>query len=212
MEWIMKAVAHHLWDQPKGMSLLELLVVIGIMGLLVAVTLPSLSGTQNSLKIHNATSAVTDQLRLARQLAVARSKPITVVVFQTQPAEGMRWAGIQLAGENVMNLYSDDDEASVGLVVAGRPVVLPAPMQFHGNAANSSLLSLPNNPRLVGLSPSVYSAKAFTFFPDGSTSLDPTRVWTLTIAAESEEGKSVPDNFASIIVDPVSGRFRTYQP
>ena len=208
----MKALGHHSRSEAKGMSLLEILVVLGIVGLLAALILPSFSGTQNSLKIRNAASAVTDQLRLGRQLAVTRSQPVTVVVFQTQPAEGLRWAGIQLAAESVLDLYDDSDETALGLVVAGRPVVLPVPMQFHGNSGNSSLLSLPDNPRLVGLSPPVHSAKSFTFFPDGSTSLDPTRVWTLTIAAESEEGKITPDNFASIIVDPVSGRFRTYQP
>lgn len=62
----------------RGFTLIELLVVMGIIGMLFAVSLPSLTSYTQSFRIKTATREVVGLLSLARSLAISSRKPRTI--------------------------------------------------------------------------------------------------------------------------------------
>jgi prepilin-type N-terminal cleavage/methylation domain-containing protein len=62
----------------RGFSLIELLVVIGVLGLLVAITVPGISGFAGSVRVSGAANTLAADLRYARALASAQRKTYAV--------------------------------------------------------------------------------------------------------------------------------------
>lgn len=196
----------------SAFSLLEILVVLAIVSSLALLLVPRVSETQNNLRLKSSAMLVADYLRLGRQMAVSSSVPVEVVLFEISDAAGARWAGIQLANKITLNAYETNDGSAFDYTPATKPLVLTAPVQFSTHTANSTLHSLPINPDLATLSPGVTNARSFVFFADGSTNLDPEEVWSLTLVLQKDAASATPRDFVTILIDPVSGRSRSYQP
>jgi prepilin-type N-terminal cleavage/methylation domain-containing protein len=62
----------------RGFSLIELLVVIGVMGLLVAMTIPGISGLIRSTRVTGAANMLAADLRYAHSLASSERKTYAV--------------------------------------------------------------------------------------------------------------------------------------
>jgi len=62
----------------RGFSTVELLVVIAVIGLMVAATVPQMQPLVQQLHANTATSQVLSQLRLARQTSIAQRRSIQV--------------------------------------------------------------------------------------------------------------------------------------
>ena len=62
----------------RGFTLIELLVVMGIIGMLFAISLPSLTSYTNTFRIKTATREVVGLLSLARSLAISSRRQRTV--------------------------------------------------------------------------------------------------------------------------------------
>jgi prepilin-type N-terminal cleavage/methylation domain-containing protein len=63
----------------KGFSLLELMVVVGVFGLLVAVTIPGVSSYLRATRIKGAANTLAADLRYARSLSSAQRKTYAVM-------------------------------------------------------------------------------------------------------------------------------------
>ena len=62
----------------RGFSIIELLVVIGIMGVMVAIIIPFYAGYRPKLMLSRACTDVLSALRMTRQVAVAEARSHTV--------------------------------------------------------------------------------------------------------------------------------------
>jgi len=196
----------------SSFTLVELLFVIALMTALMLLIITSVSNTQNSLNLNSAAMLVSDYLRLARQTAVTTSNPVEVVLFDVSDASGVRWAGLQLAKKVAVNPYETDDSLAFGYQALTKPVILAQPVQFSVNTANSTIRSLPVNSSLTILSPLIINPRSFTFYPNGSSSMNPENIWSLTVVLMKDANATNPSNFVTILIDPVSGRSRSYQP
>jgi prepilin-type N-terminal cleavage/methylation domain-containing protein len=83
----------------QGFSLLETLIVIGVMAILASITLIKSFGTMESYRANAALDVITSQMRVARQLAIAQRRNVQVkfntgttpqtVTYQVQPGVGV---------------------------------------------------------------------------------------------------------------------------
>jgi uncharacterized protein (TIGR02596 family) len=78
----MKTTSLSAWKRTPGFTILELLAVMAIMGILLAVTVPSISGMMQSNNISSAGQTVSDQVNLARQTASAQNITVDVICMQ----------------------------------------------------------------------------------------------------------------------------------
>lgn len=62
----------------KGFSLLELMVVVGVFGVLVAASVPAISGSIRTARLEGAAATLAADLRYARSLASAQRKTYQV--------------------------------------------------------------------------------------------------------------------------------------
>jgi len=66
--------------QQKGYSLVELLLVLGIMGIFLAVSIPALGQYMRSYSARVGADEFVSHVRLARHLAISRHQPVDVTV------------------------------------------------------------------------------------------------------------------------------------
>ncbi len=106
-------------NQPeKGFSLLETLIVIGIMGILASIAIFKSFGTMETYQANSAMDIVISQLRVARQLAISQRRNVQVS-FNTA-ANPPKITYTVLAGN-----YAGSTE------VNGTPVTMPLPNQLQ---------------------------------------------------------------------------------
>jgi Tfp pilus assembly protein FimT len=96
----------------RGFTTMELLVVIGILGLALAASLPSFRSMYDGYRHRSATTRLTSHLALARQMAVRDATPYVFIVdppnsryrmFQDSDGDGT-----QDAGERAYGPYTTD--------------------------------------------------------------------------------------------------------
>jgi len=69
--------------QQKGYSLVELLLVLGIMGIFLAIAIPALGQYMRSYSARVGADEFVSHMRLARHLAIARHQPVNMTVNAT---------------------------------------------------------------------------------------------------------------------------------
>lgn len=202
----------HVRSTGAGFTLVEMLVVIGIIGLLAAMVVPALSNVLRGLQISQGGNTVSAQIDLARQLAVSKNQTIEVRFIVPPPSGNTHFQAMVLLKVN----------DPLPPVPVDKPTMLPSTVVIDSGANLSSLTQMTahtppaTDPPLASMG-AAYSYVSFRFYPDGSTSLGTTTTaggWFLTVhnLSDGDGLAKAPRNFYTIQIDPTSGRLTQFTP
>lgn len=205
----------------RAFSLVEMLAVIGVIGLIAATTTPMLFSTMKANRITASGEEVVNRISLAQQMAVSRNHEIELRFYHYEdPEDGasldhyratliVQPAPDPDAPGSVDNIVlSDLSMLKGGIVVANSESLSPVFFESGRSDSPDSEKRITNGKR-VGF-------KAIRFFPDGSCDLTKiTNEAYLTVVEERDLASAsggIPKNFFAIQVDPYTSRSTTYRP
>lgn len=186
-----------------GFSLVELLIVVAIMSVLLLLTIPAFNAVLEANKITEGARLVTGELDTASQLASARNRTIEVRLIR-KPGDTYFTA---------IQLWWPDGVFSP----AGRAVGLPTPLVILGD---NTLSPLPGTDGMfAGTMPAggTYGGNPYTAFrirASGMVEPFPTSraAFYLTLAPDRYAGGGTPINYATLQINPDTGRTMMYRP
>ncbi|HSJ01052.1 MAG TPA: Verru_Chthon cassette protein D [Verrucomicrobium sp.] len=206
----------------RGFTLVEMLFVCIVVGVLLAVAAPVGISVLQASGMNRATSMISDELNMARQLAMTRNREVEVRFYKV--ATDATTQDLQFRAFRSFLVEGDSPENVKAL---GNVQYLPESIIISADTKNSTLLDY-GNPNRSGLmlfqetlpgTSSPVDCVSFIFRPNGGTNLGPIDPpegnWYLTFhqahaVVNVETG--IPDNFCTVQIDPVSGRVRVYRP
>lgn len=195
-----------------GFSLLELLAVIAVFGIIASFTMPAVSSVMRASDLRTGSQILSEQLGLARQMAIAKNRSVEVRIYQyAVPPE---------TGEGKFRAIQTFEILDSGVAQPlGRVCRLPSSILIDSGSTLSSIITTPSSGADVGYSlPEVgksYQCVKFRFLPDGSTDLSTANSsWFLTLhhASEGDSLSQAPADYSTVQIDPANGRTRIYHP
>jgi len=192
---------------PGGFTLLELLVVLAILLVLAAVTLPAINSAMSGTNLSRAGVTVADTVLRARQEAVARSREVQVRFYNFSSAQAQGWRGIQI-------FRIEQTAAGRSTVAATRIAFLPEGTIISSNSALSPILfadpSLQGTTNLSGYGTTSYAG--FRYRPTGELSgeVNATNNF-LTLQNVTARGNP-PANYYTLQINPVTGKVTVFRP
>jgi uncharacterized protein (TIGR02596 family) len=205
----------------KGFSMIEILAVMAVMGILIAIAIPTVGPLLRASNINHAAGMITDELNQARQLALTKNRDVEVRFYQLPKKSGgtKQYRALR-------TFFTNGGDATKSKAI-GKIKFLPDPV-IISDASNFSTLLDYNNPSRAGLVRSEEAIPAitdpvtyisFTFRANGGTNLSPVTPpvgnWFLTLYLEDapkNASTQLPDNYCNVQIDPVTGRVRSYRP
>ena len=122
---------------PAGFTLVELLVVIGLIGLILATSMPALTHQADNMRLQATTREVVGLVSLARSLAISAHDAHAVVV---DPAQRQLTIVNQVSGEVLEHVVRYPSSLTVELQVGGQPAQgTPLAFQPSGALAGQSV-------------------------------------------------------------------------
>jgi uncharacterized protein (TIGR02596 family) len=210
----------------RAFTLLELLVVIGIIGLVATFAIPAIGTMINGSTLTQASQQLTNQLSAARQYAITKNRSVEVRFLKfgdpETPGESAADASTgQFRAVQLMEVLESGVAVPIDQVrILPRTVIMDSPAlsslldpsdEFGRIAKPPDTKVDPELPRGIKRQ---YQYVSFRFQPDGSTNLAPKTSWFVTLRQLKDKvaGKVPPPNFFTLQVDPVSGTTRPFRP
>jgi uncharacterized protein (TIGR02596 family) len=203
-----------------GFTLIEIMVVIGVVALIVAAMAPMVFSTLSATRLSASGETLAGQFGFAKQKAVAGNQEVEVRFFKYADPE---MAGNQplyrAVGIFTASISDNASNIEIQAEQLGEIIYLPSGVAFGESQALSPILasaSFPETPdraRSISKAPAVY--KAIRFQQDGATNLnaDPSVCYVTLVEDRFANGQGgVPRNFFAIQIDPATGRTTTYRP
>lgn len=191
-----------------GFTLLELLVVLGVISVLVVLSVPMLSSMGQGQALTKASQQMKGQFELARQLAQTKNQRVELRFYLG--------SGNELMATQVVSLDEDGNSEKPETMVS------PLPEQVASLSANpfSTLLTGAPTAKTVDRGDSWTSPSpdfAYVLFqPGGRVGLGaPTsgQTWTITLVEkQNAEATTLPDNFATLVFRPMTGLVQVVRP
>ncbi len=202
-------------------TLVEMLVVMGIMVVLLALLAPAATTILSSSNLTQSGNKVSDQFVLARQMAIASNRRVQVR-FYNLPVATVNGTTSYCA----MQIFKVEENGTTTplnkLQRLNNGIIF---VTDSGNTVSprSTLLgttvSLNGTTTLAAYGNQACPYVGFQFLPDGSTDLDPTANsaaggWLLTMVEGNKlvPATGPPVNFCTVRVDPINGRVQTFRP
>lgn len=190
----------------RGFSLTELMVVVLIVGVLAALSVPAYLGASQAAQVTTAAYRVLDSLTLARQIAISENRRVEVRLYQhAGGGEDPQYAAFAT--------YKLEPNQSTALP-AQRVEMLPRRVVIDPSDSYSPLVSRTGSSQAVN--PAAFDARydgntrCFRFHPDGTTDLARNEQWFLTLRPKSQPG--ITGNWATVMLDPVTGAAKLLRP
>lgn len=214
--------------QRAGFSLIEMMVVLGLVGLLMAFAAPNLFSLMSATSLTGEGTLLRNQLTLAQQTAVSKSADVEIRFFQMEDSS-VGGSRVIYRGYQLFQFDRTGKMAPIsGLFRIRTPVALhdgistllqPSDAQgldrkFGFVAPYTGSYPIPTG--LGGLEQETPYI-AFRFRPDGSTDL-PFRsggsdTWYLTLVqGDGALNSTSPDNFLCLQVNPYNGQISEFRP
>ncbi|HEY8966850.1 MAG TPA: Verru_Chthon cassette protein D [Candidatus Methylacidiphilales bacterium] len=197
----------------RGFSLIEITVVLALLVLAAAISVPALRHIGGGTRLASTGMLVSNNLALARQKAVLLNRPVEVRLYSFAPSDGpplKRYRALQL-----FRVEESEKVPVTPVLFFSKGIVLTE------STETTSLLSIPGQP-LPGAATGArvpgaglkYDSLSFQFRPDGSTTLDVTQKWFLTLVAETDPvvAGGLPADFLTVQIDPASGKTVSLHP
>ena len=214
----------------RGFSLIEMMVVLGVVGLLLAMSAPNLFSLLTSTSLSGEGSVLRNQLTYAQQIAVSKSSDVEVRFFKyaeaasAQPDERFRaYQLYQYNREGDMEAISEFFKIKAPVAVNEELTTILDPSmgaqsgkeQIYGSTAptaGKATVALGGE----GGQQSV-DYVAFRFRPDGSTDLKhragSNDTWYITLVqGETNVEESDPPNYLCLQVNPYNGQVSEFRP
>lgn len=186
-------------------TLVELLAVIGIMGLLAAVGVPALKGLSGSGGRKQALSQVMGALEIARNTAISNGTNAAVIFSDKASAEGYRYRSMAVVAWNPTN-------TNLPATMVGSWIVLPQGVALFPNSISALPTATNISVRILTTS-STANFPAIIFQPDGGLSEDysplPTNgvaFFEGTVTGTTPNTNSKMTNFETVRLTKYTGR------
>jgi uncharacterized protein (TIGR02596 family) len=203
----------------RAFSLLEMIVVILIIGIVAAFVTPAVSTIMRGSQLTQATQILTDQITLARQLALTKNCQVEVrFIKYVDP-------GVPSDGSGAFRAIQCFEILEKGAAIPmDKPQLLPQAIVMSSGSLSTLLSDTamqtkkasnqdPELPRGIDRN---YQYVPFRFLPDGSTNLPIASgtIWFVTLhnMNDTPQGTNPPSNFFTLQIDPVSGTTKFYRP
>lgn len=199
----------------RGFSLLELLVVIGVVLVLVAMVVPTIGRMNEGLNLTRAGNQVVDAINHARSVALTRSQPVEVWFLRLASTEG----GDDVAYRAIQSRVLAADGTTEWIARMQR---LPESTIISSSQARSNVIGR-QSPQAVADTPDVVvDGVGIRIYPSGraevvspSASMGLTEPLFFTIGHErdvGDDGTTMPGNFFAVQIDPRNGRVTSLRP